>query len=162
MSQHGREFYLMPFLNRPQNSNLARVWQSAETFGERRIAIRLELRQAASPVTLATRQNGTSHPLPHRSLSRPRRIQPPHRLRNLGHDSRRRGPDLDVLWAFRGPVAALQHHRGITHTFLGAPFVALAVTGTVFLWHRFGTRKKMSILILEKSGCPILCVLCEG
>ena len=49
-------------------------------------------------------------------------------------------PDLDVLWAFRGPVAAFQHHRGITHTFLGAPFVALAATGTVYLWHRFKTR----------------------
>jgi inner membrane protein len=49
-------------------------------------------------------------------------------------------PDLDVLWTFRGPVAALEHHRGITHTFLGAPFVALAVTGFVFLWHRI--RKK--------------------
>jgi inner membrane protein len=45
-------------------------------------------------------------------------------------------PDLDVLWGFAGPVAAFQHHRGITHTFLGAPFVALAVTGAVYLWHR--------------------------
>jgi inner membrane protein len=51
-------------------------------------------------------------------------------------------PDLDVLWAIRGPVSAFQHHRGITHTLLGAPFVALAVTGTVYLWHRFRTRKK--------------------
>ena len=51
-------------------------------------------------------------------------------------------PDLDMLWAFRGPVAALEHHRGITHTFLGAPFVALAVTGTVYLWHRFRSRNK--------------------
>jgi inner membrane protein len=46
-------------------------------------------------------------------------------------------PDLDVIWGLRGPVAALQHHRGITHTFLGAPFVALAVTGAVWLFHRF-------------------------
>ena len=23
--------------------------------------------------------------------------------------------DLDVLWAVKGPIAALQHHRGITH-----------------------------------------------
>src|ERR1700753_3950760 len=53
-------------------------------------------------------------------------------------------PDLDVLWAFRGPVASLEHHRGITHTFLGAPFVALAVTGTVYLWHRFRNRKKFA------------------
>jgi inner membrane protein len=49
-------------------------------------------------------------------------------------------PDLDVLWAIRGPVASFQHHRGITHTLLGAPFVALAVTGTVYLWHRFKNR----------------------
>jgi inner membrane protein len=45
-------------------------------------------------------------------------------------------PDLDVLWGLRGPVAGFQHHRGITHTFLGAPFVALAVTAVVWLWHR--------------------------
>ncbi len=45
-------------------------------------------------------------------------------------------PDLDVLWSLRGPVAGFQHHRGITHTFLGAPFVALAVTAVVWLWHR--------------------------
>jgi len=50
-------------------------------------------------------------------------------------------PDLDILWGLRGPVASLEHHRGITHTFLGAPFVALAVTGTVYLWHRFRARK---------------------
>jgi inner membrane protein len=52
-------------------------------------------------------------------------------------------PDLDVLWGFAGPVAAFQHHRGITHTFLGAPFVALAVTGVVYLWHRI--RKKRPV-----------------
>jgi inner membrane protein len=50
-------------------------------------------------------------------------------------------PDLDVLWGFRGPVAVLEHHRGVTHTFLGAPFVALAVTGVVYLWHRFRRKK---------------------
>ena len=45
-------------------------------------------------------------------------------------------PDLDVFWGFRGPVAGFEHHRGITHTFLGAPVVALAVTLVVWLWHR--------------------------
>ncbi len=45
-------------------------------------------------------------------------------------------PDLDMLWRFRGPVDEFAHHRGITHTLLGAPFVALAVTGFVWLWHR--------------------------
>jgi len=45
-------------------------------------------------------------------------------------------PDLDILWGLRGPVAGFEHHRGITHTFLGVPFVALAVTGVVWIWHR--------------------------
>ena len=36
-------------------------------------------------------------------------------------------PDMDAFWGFRGPVAGFEHHRGITHTFLGAP---LMVTGT--------------------------------
>ena len=45
-------------------------------------------------------------------------------------------PDLDVLWALRGPVPAFQHHRGITHTFIGAPVVALAVTLVICVWHR--------------------------
>jgi inner membrane protein len=49
-------------------------------------------------------------------------------------------PDLDILWGFRGPVAAFQHHRGITHTLVGAPFIALIVVGAVWLYHR--RRKK--------------------
>ena len=53
-------------------------------------------------------------------------------------------PDLDVFWSFRGPVAGFEHHRGITHTFLGAPFVALAVTGVVWLWHR--SRRKQPVI----------------
>ena len=53
-------------------------------------------------------------------------------------------PDLDVFWGFRGPVAGFEHHRGITHTFLGAPVVALAVTVVVWLWHR--SRGKQSTL----------------
>ena len=48
-------------------------------------------------------------------------------------------PDIDMLWRLRGPVDEFAHHRGITHTFVGAPFVALGVTGVVWLWHR--TRK---------------------
>lgn len=49
-------------------------------------------------------------------------------------------PDIDVLWNLRGPVAGFEHHRGLTHTFLGAPFMALLVTGAVWLWHRWRTR----------------------
>jgi inner membrane protein len=50
-------------------------------------------------------------------------------------------PDLDILWGLRGPVAGFQHHRGITHTFLGAPLVALAVVGVVYLCSRLRRRQ---------------------
>ena len=46
-------------------------------------------------------------------------------------------PDIDSLWAFRGPVEAFQHHRGITHTFLGVPFEAAFVVLVVYGVHRW-------------------------
>jgi inner membrane protein len=49
-------------------------------------------------------------------------------------------PDLDVLWALRGPVSGFQHHRGITHTFVAAPFIALVTVAVVWLIHKI--RKK--------------------
>jgi inner membrane protein len=45
-------------------------------------------------------------------------------------------PDIDILWGFRGPVAELQHHRGITHTLVAAPLIALATTAFVWGVHR--------------------------
>jgi len=53
-------------------------------------------------------------------------------------------PDLDTLWAAGGPVAAFQHHRGITHTFLGVPFDGLVVLGAVWLVHRWRVRRASS------------------
>ena len=50
-------------------------------------------------------------------------------------------PDLDTLWAADGPVAAFQHHRGITHTLLGLPFEGLVVLGAVWLVHRWRVRR---------------------
>ena len=41
--------------------------------------------------------------------------------------------DLDVLWVLKGPIAVFQHHRGITHSFVGAPFMAAATLGFVYL-----------------------------
>lgn len=46
-------------------------------------------------------------------------------------------PDIDSVWAFRGPVEALQHHRGITHTFLGVPFEAAFVVLIAYAVHRW-------------------------
>ena len=50
-------------------------------------------------------------------------------------------PDLDSLWAAGGPVAGLQHHRGITHTLIGLPFEGLIVLGAVWLFHRWRVRR---------------------
>ncbi|HEV2274676.1 MAG TPA: metal-dependent hydrolase [Acidobacteriaceae bacterium] len=55
-------------------------------------------------------------------------------------------PDLDMLWGFRGPIPVFQHHRGITHTLIGAPFVALVVTGAVWLLDRWlGKRQPIPV-----------------
>jgi len=50
-------------------------------------------------------------------------------------------PDLDTLWSFDGPVATFQHHRGITHTFIAAPFEALVVVGAVWMLHGWRVRQ---------------------
>ena len=49
--------------------------------------------------------------------------------------------DVDVLWGLKSPLAALQHHRGITHSFFGVPFVAAAVLGVVYVIHRIRQRR---------------------
>ena len=50
--------------------------------------------------------------------------------------------DMDVFWSFAGPVEELKHHRGITHTFLGAPFVAGAVVGVIWIGHTLWMRRR--------------------
>lgn len=51
-------------------------------------------------------------------------------------------PDLDVLWLFKGPVAAFEHHRGWTHAFIGLPLEAGAVVGVVWLIHRWRLKRE--------------------
>lgn len=50
-------------------------------------------------------------------------------------------PDLDALWSVDGPIAAFQHHRGITHTLIGLPFEGLLVIGVVWLVHKWRLRR---------------------
>lgn len=50
--------------------------------------------------------------------------------------------DLDILWGFRGPVAGLNHHRGITHTFIAVPVVAGVTVGFVWLLHRWNEKRR--------------------
>jgi inner membrane protein len=53
-------------------------------------------------------------------------------------------PDIDIFWGWRGPVAGLEHHRGITHTLIAAPVMALATTGIVWVVHRL--RRKEPVI----------------
>ncbi len=45
-------------------------------------------------------------------------------------------PDIDVVWSLGGPVTGFAHHRGMTHTLLGAPLMALVITGLVWVLAR--------------------------
>jgi inner membrane protein len=49
--------------------------------------------------------------------------------------------DLDVVWRLAGPVEALKHHRGITHTFVAVPVIAGVTVGAVWLVNRWVQRK---------------------
>jgi inner membrane protein len=51
--------------------------------------------------------------------------------------------DADVLWSIGGPVEELKHHRGITHTFIGAPVVAAATVGLIWLFDRWLTARRL-------------------
>src|SRR3954466_14770924 len=50
-------------------------------------------------------------------------------------------PDLDIVAYFRGPVEGFAHHRGITHTLVGVPFVAAVVLGFVWLIYRWRVKR---------------------
>jgi inner membrane protein len=68
--------------------------------------------------------------------------------------------DLDILWELRGPVAVFQHHRGITHSLAGAPFVALAVVAAIWLFHRRRKKKpEQPVRWGVLYGCSLLAVL---
>ena len=69
--------------------------------------------------------------------------------------------DVDVLWEFKGSIAALQHHRGITHSFVGAPFIAAAVLLLVYGLHRIrgNVRRKGKPRLRPRWGFLYLCAL---
>ena len=59
--------------------------------------------------------------------------------------------DIDVVWGLKSSIAGLQHHRGITHSFVGVPFIAALVLGFVYLLHRYRSRKRP----VPPSGPPV-------
>jgi len=67
-------------------------------------------------------------------------------------------PDIDTLWGFRGPVSGFEHHRGITHTFLGLPFEAALLVGVFVLghqWRRRGTSPAKRSPVLGDPAAPV-------
>jgi inner membrane protein len=61
-------------------------------------------------------------------------------------------PDCDILWEFKGPVEAMRHHRGFTHSFVGAPVEALVVLGFVYILHRWRLKRGRSPAIPPRWG----------
>lgn len=53
-------------------------------------------------------------------------------------------PDIDVLLNLFDEVAGFGHHRGFTHTLLGAPLMAAAVLGLVYGIHRWRVKRGLS------------------
>jgi inner membrane protein len=63
--------------------------------------------------------------------------------------------DIDIVWGFDGPVAELQHHRGITHTLIGAPVIAAAVVAVVGGIHIWRKRRANSASSANSSAPPV-------
>lgn len=59
-------------------------------------------------------------------------------------------PDVDVLGDFGGRAFAFAHHRGITHTVIGAPLVATLVVGALYVGHRLWHRRDADRLMTER------------
>lgn len=54
-------------------------------------------------------------------------------------------PDIDSVSYFGGSITGLQHHRGITHSLVGAPFMAAGVIALVYGIHRWrSSRQKVA------------------
>jgi inner membrane protein len=66
-------------------------------------------------------------------------------------------PDIDVLWSFDGSLESFKHHRGITHTLIGAPFIAAAVVGVVALVYLYAERRRLRTIarLALPPGAPI-------
>ncbi len=62
-------------------------------------------------------------------------------------------PDIDTLWSLRGPVAGFEHHRGITHTFIGIPFEAAIIVAAIYGLHRWRTTRSSESP--AKTAAPI-------
>jgi inner membrane protein len=66
--------------------------------------------------------------------------------------------DIDILYAFRGPVAVLQHHRGWTHSFIGVPVMAALALLVVWAWNRIFRKRRLdpnAPVVLGRRRIPV-------
>jgi inner membrane protein len=63
-------------------------------------------------------------------------------------------PDIDSVSYFGGSIMGLQHHRGITHSLIGAPFLAAGVIALVYGFHRWRSSRQKSVAVDASSGTP--------
>lgn len=75
-------------------------------------------------------------------------------------------PDIDTVWSLRGPISGFEHHRGITHTFLGVPFEAGLLLLAFIAWHRWrqgrsapGTKPLSRSAVAVRWGALYLLIL---
>src|SRR5262249_11228633 len=61
-------------------------------------------------------------------------------------------PDADVLALLGGSVSGFAHHRGFTHTLVGAPVVAGVVTLAVYGIYRLMARRGRKPRLLPRWG----------
>jgi inner membrane protein len=65
-------------------------------------------------------------------------------------------PDIDSVWLIGGPIAAFEHHRGWTHTFLGLPVEAAALVGVFWLWERWRSKRVVGgVRSPSKAAVPV-------
>ena len=74
-------------------------------------------------------------------------------------------PDLDILCAIAGPTNYLHYHRGLTHSILGVPILALLVAALAMLVARksFSWGRAYTLALIGVASNPLLdCVNAYG
>src|SRR5262245_13626452 len=59
-------------------------------------------------------------------------------------------PDIDILAELGGMPSYLEHHRGITHTFIGVPLLSLVLAAIMFLFTKnFWKNFLVSLIVMS-------------
>lgn len=64
-------------------------------------------------------------------------------------------PDIDSVSYFWDPITGLQHHRGITHSLIGAPFMAAGVIAIVYGFNHWRSSRQKNAAVGASSGTSL-------